>query len=319
MVGTRKLGWLVDYTRRCDANSCWSATIISSPRSKLAASSPRSPNAKSDPPAREPTTDRPDERNALAELRDGDTARALGSSPASDASTTTPPKPTPVTRWSPSGSTKCSTGTTRSCSPSAATTSPNSTDSPGPRLRPKVRSDPTDSLSPGARFADGDWVMTLTNDYRLGLLNGQRGAITNIDPQRRTITVAFDDDTTKTLPAAISTPVASTTRTPSPCTKPKDKPATTRSCWAANELYREAGYSALTRGRHENHLYTAPPEPDDEAHAADEPEDGFATVLQALDRSRQQDLAINWTEPHRLEVPSRSRPVDDGLDLGIDL
>jgi ATP-dependent exoDNAse (exonuclease V) alpha subunit len=54
----------------------------------------------------------------------------------------------------------------------------------------------------GREFAVGDWVMTLANDYRLGLLNGQRGTIAGIDPQRRAVSVTFDDDTTETIPAA---------------------------------------------------------------------------------------------------------------------
>ena len=56
--------------------------------------------------------------------------------------------------------------------------------------------------------------MTLTNDYRLGVLNGQRGTIANIDPQRRSVTVDVRRrDDQDDLRPSISTTAASTTRT----------------------------------------------------------------------------------------------------------
>jgi ATP-dependent exoDNAse (exonuclease V) alpha subunit len=65
----------------------------------------------------------------------------------------------------------------------------------------------------GRRYAVGDWVMTLANDYRLGVLNGQRGTIVGVDAHRRAVSVEFDDDTTKTSRPRTSTPVVSIMRT----------------------------------------------------------------------------------------------------------
>ena len=84
-------------------------------------------------------------------------------------------------------------------------------------------------------------------------------------------------------------------------------------------LYREAGYSALTRGRHENHLHTARTEHDAEAHHDPEPEDGYTTICRTLDRSRQQELALRQLRQHELEQQRQSRSVDQGLDVGIEL
>ena len=114
--------------------------------------------------------------------------------------------------------------------------------------------------------------MTLTNDYRLGVLNGQRGVIDGIDRRRRSVTVTFDDDTTRTIPAeyledgGLDHAYAMTIH--------KAQGQTCDYCYVLGDehLYREAGYSALTRGRNENHLHTARTEPDAEIHHDPEPE-----------------------------------------------
>ncbi len=186
-------------------------------------------------------------------------------------------------------------------------------------LRAEGALGPDELVVAGRAFAEGDWVMTLTNGYRLGVLNGQRGAITNIDPRRRTVTVAFDDNTNKTIPAQYLDAGGFDHAYALTVHKAQGQTCDVAYLLGGDELYREAGYSALSRGRHENHLYIAPPEPDDEAHVADEPENGFRTVVRALERSHHHDLALNWPEPHRREPPLRSREVDHGLDFGIDL
>jgi hypothetical protein len=84
-------------------------------------------------------------------------------------------------------------------------------------------------------------------------------------------------------------------------------------------LYREAGYSALTRGRHENHLHTARPEHDAEAHHDPEPEDGYTTICRTLDRSHQQELALRQAIEHVLETQPGPRRVDRDLGAGIEL
>jgi ATP-dependent exoDNAse (exonuclease V) alpha subunit len=84
-------------------------------------------------------------------------------------------------------------------------------------------------------------------------------------------------------------------------------------------LYREADYSALTRGRHENHLHTARTEHDTEARHDPELEDGYATICRILARSHQQELAILQANQHAIETQIRPRSVDRDRGAGIEL
>lgn len=170
----------------------------------------------------------------------------------------------------------------------------------------------------GRPFAVGEWVMTLTNDYRLGVLNGQRGTIADIDPNQRSVAVTFDDDTTRTVPVeyleegGLDHAYAMTVH--------KAQGQTCDYCYVLGDehLYREAGYSALTRGRNENHLHTARTDVDAEIHHHAEPEHGYA-VQRTLGRSRRQELAIHQLQQHELETRQRSQHVDQGLDVGMEL
>ena len=170
----------------------------------------------------------------------------------------------------------------------------------------------------GRPFAVGEWVMTLTNDYRLGVLNGQRGTVTDVDAKRRSVTVRFDDDGTKTIPAeyleegGLDHAYAMTIH--------KAQGQTCDFCYVLGDehLYREAAYSALTRGRNENHLHTARTEFDPEMHHEPEPEQSH-TVQRSLGRSRRQELALRQLRQHELAQQRRSQSVDQGRDVGIEL
>ena len=105
----------------------------------------------------------------------------------------------------------------------------------------------------------GDTVMAQRNEYRYQLLNGQRAVVTNVDADG--ITVRTDKDVDTFLPRrALETGLlqlgyASTIH--------KSQGATTDRALvlATDGLGHEAGYTALTRGRVENHLYlTGPPD-----------------------------------------------------------
>ena len=97
-----------------------------------------------------------------------------------------------------------------------------------------------------------------------------------------------------------SPPAASTTATRSPSTKPKDSPPAPRCSSAADHLYREAGYVALSRGRTHNAIYLAD-QPDNLTHCAELPHappregpdnrDPHAALTRALDTGRAQTMA----------------------------
>ena len=161
--------------------------------------------------------------------------------------------------------------------------------------------------------------MTLTNDYRLGVLNGQRGVVVAIDSRRRAVRVAFDDNTTATIPAAYLDAGGLDHAYAMTIHKAQGQTCDYAYVLGDEHLYREAGYSALTRGRHENHLYTAQANQNPEAHAHDEPDNGYATVLRSLDRSRQQELAITQALERALGIWRDSHGVDHDLDAGLEL
>jgi hypothetical protein len=161
--------------------------------------------------------------------------------------------------------------------------------------------------------------MTLTNDYRLGVLNGQRGTIIHIDPRRGSVAVTFDDDTTKTVPAAYLDAGGLDHAYAMTVHKAQGQTCDYVYVLGDEHLYREAGYSALTRGRHENHLHIARPEHDAEAHHDPEPEDGYTTICRTLDRSHQQELAIHRANRHEIETQHEPCRVDPDLSAGIEL
>jgi hypothetical protein len=168
-------------------------------------------------------------------------------------------------------------------------------------------------------FAVGDWVMTLTNDYPLGVLNGQRGTIARIDLYPGAVTVTFDDDTTKTIPGSyldvggLDHAYAMTVH------KAHGQTCDYAYVLGDEHLYREAGYSALTRGRHENHLHTARTEHDAEAHHDPEPDDGYMPIYRTLDRSQQQQLAIRQAIDNAFEKQREPRSIERDLGAGIEL
>ena len=62
-----------------------------------------------------------------------------------------------------------------------------------------------------------------------------------------------------------------------------------------DDLYREAGYVALSRGRDSNHLYAVARTPDPDAHIPEHlrRRDGIDVVTDAMKHSRAQQLAID--------------------------
>jgi conjugative relaxase-like TrwC/TraI family protein len=149
------------------------------------------------------------------------------------------------------------------------------------------------------RFATGDLVMARRNDYRLGLINGSRGAVTAVDPAAGTVTVRFGTDPPLTLPrdyldtGGLDHGYALTVHQAQGLT------ATQAFVTAGDELYREAGYVALSRARDGTRLYVAAtPRPaayDEDCHGVhrEEPREPLDALRQALTRSRAQQLATD--------------------------
>jgi conjugative relaxase-like TrwC/TraI family protein len=173
----------------------------------------------------------------------------------------------------------------------------------------------------GHDFGIGDHVMTLRNDYRHGILNGQRGTVIAIGHFSQTLTVAFGTDDTKTIPAAyldqghLDHAYAMTIH------KAQGLTCDVALVLADERLHREAAYTALTRGRHENHLYLADKPDEHTHHWHQHHDDQHDTLRRALQRSEQQDLAIDQgTRPSQFAaLGQRPEPAEPDLDNGIDL
>ncbi len=180
-------------------------------------------------------------------------------------------------------------------------------------------------------YAVGDRILTLRNDSRHGLINGQRGTITSCELDG--FAVRFDGEDRPTLvPDAyleaghIDHAYAMTVH------KAQGLTCDRAYVLGTDDLYAEAGYTALSRGRYENRLYvTAEVEDEVDHHGATEPDDPIDGIRAALWRSERQELATarlsgrnsarialpQTLDRHGLDVAGADVPGhDDGIDLG---
>jgi hypothetical protein len=131
----------------------------------------------------------------------------------------------------------------------------------------------------GRRFAPGDRIMALRNDRRLGARNGTIAAVASVDLAEGSVTLA--DGTY--LPADyleaghLAHAYASTVH--------KAQGATVDRAFllGSDQLYREAGYVGLSRGRLSNELFAV----------AAEVGDGVEDLVRPLSTSRAQSLALD--------------------------
>jgi len=162
----------------------------------------------------------------------------------------------------------------------------------------------TDTQLVGEReFAVGDRVVTLRNARRwLGVLNGTRATVTALDPERGGLTVQTDDGHSVYLPRSYLSPRARwggmRLDHAYAVTGHKVQGITTERAFVlgSDELYREWGYVALSRGTIWNCLYLVVGEQplaaeiDLPVEARPEP---VATIVNALGRSRAETLAVD--------------------------
>ena len=160
-------------------------------------------------------------------------------------------------------------------------------------------------------FQVGDRVMCLRNDYQRGLRNGMAGTITSVSQEHRQV-VMNTDEGRRILPADYLD--AGHLRHGFAVTVHKAQGSTCDHSLVlgSDELYREMGYVALSRGRHSNRMYlvdSADHVADLEAHSnASEPNDWdpIAAVRESLATSHAKELAT-----------SRTDGVEAGLEIDI--
>ena len=138
------------------------------------------------------------------------------------------------------------------------------------------------------RLCKGDQVITLKNRYDLGILNGDVGEI--IGAVSEIIDVRLDNGETRHLPLDYVTDhlTHAYART---IHKNQGLTCEVGLLLADDTLFAEAGYTQLTRGTHENHLYAV-------VGAHDLDQDGYPLehVLQSLTTSRAKTAAIDLLE-----------------------
>lgn len=137
------------------------------------------------------------------------------------------------------------------------------------------------------RFCVGDQVLELHNRYDLGILNGDLAEVTGADG--RSVHVRCADGRQLRLPLDY---VAEHLQHGYARTVHKSQGLTCDVALLVGDdtLYAELGYTGLTRGRHENHLYAvASPVAEAEGHELDH-------VIRALGTSRAKTAAVDYLE-----------------------
>ena len=146
----------------------------------------------------------------------------------------------------------------------------------------------------GRALAEGDDVLTLRNDYRLGLLNGTRATIDRIDVARRHIVALSDNDERLVIPfdyaadGHLTHGYATTIH--------KAQGATVDRCFVLVDetASREHAYTAVSRGRHGNDLFVvAGDRRSEERHAGEVQPHPLEGLRAAVQRSSAQRFALD--------------------------
>jgi len=171
----------------------------------------------------------------------------------------------------------------------------------GRLIGPSLHTDRPDGES--RAFAAGDLVIARRNDYPGGLINGERGLITAVDTHYDRITIAFGGrDVTAGREyldgGGLDHGYALTVHQAQGLTVDR------AFLLGSDSLYREAGYVALSRGRHDNRLYLTG-QPDHFTHTdpaveqphlnTEQPRSPLEMITAALRRSKAQDMAHELT------------------------
>ncbi len=149
-------------------------------------------------------------------------------------------------------------------------------------------------------YAAGDTVVALRNDYRVGILNGDRATVRSLDPDGLTISLRRGEDVTLPLDY-----VAGHLTHGYATTIHKAQGITVDEVFVlGDDTYaQEHGYTALTRGRDANRAYVVRAEPLEHAltHAdAGRELDPLDAFIKSLGHSVAKTAAIDLTPDHTL-------------------
>ncbi|MGH9227241.1 MAG: ATP-dependent DNA helicase [Acidimicrobiales bacterium] len=165
----------------------------------------------------------------------------------------------------------------------------------------------------GRAYAQGDVVLALRNNYRLGLLNGTRAVIDRIDTERRHV-VAATNHGPIVIPFAYATDGHLTHGYAT--TIHKAQGATVDRCFVLVDetVSREHAYTAVSRGRRGNDLFVvAADRRVEERHAAEVQPDPVDQLRAAIQRSGAQRFALDELEAGSTSQLDRLRHERDLL------
>ncbi len=143
----------------------------------------------------------------------------------------------------------------------------------------------------------GDRVMTLRNARRLGVTNGTIGVITQLDVDAHTVTITTRDDERTILPSDYLDAGGIVHAYATTIHKAQGVTVDRALVLASDDLSRERGYTALSRGRLENRLYLVTPQREQDHHHLDR-RDPIVGLRATLRRSEAQELAMD----HGVEI-----------------
>lgn len=153
----------------------------------------------------------------------------------------------------------------------------------------------------GLAFAVGDEVVATRNDYRLGVLNGTRATITELDEDACAIRATTDNGKAVVFPRTYLEAGHLTHGYATTLHKAQGSTVQQAFVLADETLTREHAYVALSRGTEHNVLYIASP-PDvrvEECHVAEHEPDPVERARASLRRSSAKTMALD-TGPGRL-------------------
>jgi hypothetical protein len=151
-------------------------------------------------------------------------------------------------------------------------------------------------------FAVGDRIVALRNQWRLGVLNGTRGTVIGVDLDAGVLDMCTDDGRTMRLPgwylAGARTRQGLGVDYGYAITGHKVEGMTTDRAFVlgSEDLYKEWGYTAMSRGRLENKLYLVIGENllAEELDVLGQPKQNpVAVIVRAFGRSRAKRLALD--------------------------
>lgn len=145
----------------------------------------------------------------------------------------------------------------------------------------------------GRRFAKGDRVVGRRNDRTVGILNGQRGTIEAIDTDRRSLSVQLDSDKRITIPDSYLQPGHLDHGYAITAHRAQGATVDRSFVLGSDELYREWGYTALSRHRDEARFYIARGDLGPERDLPPEHDPVIGRIERLMSRSHAKDLAIH--------------------------